>query len=85
MTLYEFNALDDSEKGEAVFTKGEFVVDIKKDEKRRRMLYILDTFYVDITFNQATNAVEGFRSFSSTIPLNEFLEEMPLPDFLTKL
>jgi hypothetical protein len=82
MTLYQFNALNEEQKLEAVFASGESVGS-RKDGVRHVILYQLPQFYVELSSSHAelsNNLVAEesqtfqFRSFTSLEPLEPYLE-----------
>lgn len=63
MTLYQFNALDEMEQAEAVWS-GTHIGD-RQDEKHNILLYQIDAFYVEVYYNREHNEIVRFRSFSN--------------------
>jgi len=70
-TLYDFNALNDHDKGEAVW-KGTFLAD-RQEQGLAVQLYRLDAFYVEVYYDSGSNQIVRFRSFSSANQLASYL------------
>lgn len=62
MTLYDFNALDEKSKSEAVFSTGTFVDD-REEPPFKIQLYRLDHFYVEVYYDPLQNRVNQYRAF----------------------
>lgn len=77
MTLYEFNSLDELEQKEAIWEKGVFLSD-RVDGEYFIKLYQIDGFYVETYRSIEHNVIVRFRSFSSTNPLDPYLDNMDL-------
>ena len=73
MTLYEFNALDEKEKGEAIFTQATFI-DNRNDAPYKVQLYRLSNFYVEVYYDAQANAIVRYRSFSRLGQLAPYLK-----------
>jgi hypothetical protein len=63
-TLYEFNALNDFDKGEVLFKYGEHLTE-RFDDECGYSLYQLNDFYVEVKYNGGINAITKFTSFNS--------------------
>ena len=56
--------MDEKAKGEAVFSEGMFIDD--RDEIGLKVqLYRLDSFYVEVFYDQRKNEITRYRSFKS--------------------
>ena len=73
MTLYEFNALDEKEKGEAVFTQATFIDD-RSEAPFKVQLYRLSNFYVEVYYDVQANAITRYRSFTKFGQLAPYLK-----------
>ena len=78
MTIYEFIVLNEAEKAEAVCNCG---VHIGSREAivHSTMLYQLESFYVEVLYNNANNVITRFRHFSSTDQLEPYIQQIELP------
>ena len=76
MTLYQFNALDEMEQAEAVWS-GVHIGE-RRDEEHNILLYQIDSFYVEVYFNRELNVIRKFRSFSSTDQLGPYLDSIDI-------
>lgn len=71
MTLYEFNALDDTKKYEIVFNVGTYL-DVVINGSTRFALYAVNMFFVEIAYNNESNKITGCRSFKTGALLDKF-------------
>lgn len=81
MTINEFDLLGEEKQAIILFKDGEFFGDIGYGNERRKMLYGLGNFYVEVLYNQDENVIEQFTAFSSLDLLKPYLEAIPLPEF----
>jgi hypothetical protein len=65
MTLYQFNALDETEQLEAIWEKGVKLAD-RQEAEFLYILYQIDKFYVEEKIHQEHKIRHGFKSFAST-------------------
>ena len=72
LTLYQFKQLKESDQYVAVWNEGT-LLDARFDNHLRFLLYKIDSFYVEIKYNGATNALEGLKSFVNIRPLIPYL------------
>ncbi|GAB3715852.1 hypothetical protein GCM10027592_56640 [Spirosoma flavus] len=73
MTLYEFNLLPSARQVDWVWEKGTFLV--RRDVGRLYlMLFAVNSFFVEIRFDQDLREVTACRSFRSLVPLEPYLE-----------
>ncbi|MBK0379270.1 hypothetical protein [Mucilaginibacter segetis] len=70
-TLYDFNALSEQEKAEAVW-RGSFLAD-REAAGLKVQLYRLDSFYVEVFYDPAANTILRFRAFTSNNLLVPYL------------
>jgi len=82
MTLYQFNALEEMEQAEAVWS-GTHVGD-RQDEQHNILLYQIDGFYVEVYYHREHNEIVRFRSFSSTEQLLPYLGEINIDELIGK-
>ena len=76
-TLYEFNVLSDNEKADIVWKHGKFLTN-RVVEGNAINLYTLNDFYVEIWYDQSSNEIIKIRSFTSTNPLDPYLDDIRL-------
>lgn len=62
MTLYEFNALDETGQQKAIW-EGTLIAD-REDEEHKILLYQIDGFYVEVFYHKSYNVIRSYRSFS---------------------
>ena len=74
LTLYDFNALTDDEKAEAVW-EGTFLADRQADGSTVQ-LYGLDNFYVEVFYDQSANKISAFQAFTSNKYLVPYLAQI---------
>jgi len=78
MTLYEFNLLKTHlEKYDAIFTKGEFIHVLYKNNKKFA-LYAINKFFVEIEYDSKNNRIIGYKSFKSGHLLDKHAEDIEL-------
>ncbi|MCC8407683.1 hypothetical protein LJ707_02000 [Mucilaginibacter sp. UR6-1] len=77
MTLYEFNALDNTEKAEAVW-RGTFLADREADGLIVQ-LYALTGCYVELFYDRAANKINGFQAFTNKQLLAPYLAQITFP------
>jgi hypothetical protein len=73
LTLYDFNALNDTAKSEAVFQSGTFI-DNREEEGLKIQLYRLNSFYVEVFYDGAENKIVRYHAFSSISQLGAYLK-----------
>jgi hypothetical protein len=73
MDIYAFMELNKSERAEAVW-QGTFLSD-RQDGDFRIQLYSLNTFHVEVFYNQKSNEIERFHPFKSLHKLVPYLAE----------
>ena len=76
LSLYDFNALNDNEKAEAVW-HGTFLAD-RQDGELTIQLYSLTNFYVEVFYDPKANRITGFRSFNTKSLLVPYLSQIRL-------
>ena len=77
LTLYEFNALSDFEKGEVLFKNGEHLTE-RFDEEYGYSLYQFSNFYVEVQYNGGINAITKLTSFLTYTKLEPYLENIDI-------
>ena len=78
MTLYQFNALADFEKAEAVWEGT--LVGHREDGFYHVVLYQIDSFYVEVYYHKTANVILRFRSFSTTTYLDPYLHQINISE-----
>ncbi|RYU91291.1 hypothetical protein EWM62_04960 [Mucilaginibacter terrigena] len=76
MTSDKFNALGYLEKTEAVL-KGTFLADRLNDRHYIR-LYNLDSFYVEVFFDDHSHIITHFRAFEHTLFVLPYLDDLQI-------
>ena len=71
LTLYDFNALTDNEKAEAVW-QGTFLAD-REENGLAVQLYSLPAFYVEVFYDPLANKILRFQAFTSKNFLTPYL------------
>jgi hypothetical protein len=79
MTLYEFNAMNEDAQAEVLWERGVYLM-ARQQREYKFALYQLDAFYVEVWYHVDGNEITRLRSFSSTGPLEPYLEEIALPE-----
>lgn len=81
MRLSDFIMLNEEEKKSAVLHEG---VLIAKRAIPNYMVFLfqIDSYYVEAFCNQSNKSVEAYRAFRNTLPLQPYLEEIPINDLL---
>ena len=74
LTLYDFNALTEHEKAEAVW-QGNFLADRQADGLIAQ-LYSVDSFYVEVFYDQQANNISHFQAFTSRKFLAPYLAQI---------
>jgi hypothetical protein len=77
MTLYQFIALDEMDKQEALWEEGTHLADREKG-KYKILLYQIEGFYVEVFYHKEYNVLRGYRPFNSTEQLAPYLEKMQI-------
>jgi hypothetical protein len=77
MTVYEFNALDQQGKAEAVW-RGTFLADRAADGLLVQ-LYSLPGCYVEVFYDQAANQITNFEAFTNKQLLVPYLAPNRFP------
>lgn len=78
ISLYEFNSLDEHEKGAALWEFGVFLMQRFEGEVGYS-LYQLNNFYVEVEYNGDQNKISRFTSFCTNTKLEPYLEQIDLP------
>jgi hypothetical protein len=77
MTLKQFNHMDETEQGEAVWDHGVLLGNFREDPFRY-ILYQIDSFYVELRYHQDHNVLTGIRAFDDTNELEPYMEQIKL-------
>ncbi len=80
MTNYQFNALNDPQKADAVWD-GTYLGD-RQDDNHSILLYEVDSFYVEVYYHKEFNNITRFRSFITTDLLEPYLRQIDLLQLL---
>lgn len=79
MTLYEFNRLPKDRQLELVWNLATFLMR-RPIGRSYRLLYALDSFYVEIRYSSDHNEITACRPFRSLIPLEPYVEAVQLSE-----
>jgi hypothetical protein len=82
MTLYQFNALDETEQHEAVWNHGVMVGE-RIEDQHRVLLYQLFSFYIELYYHTEYNVLRRLRSFSNTECLDAYIDTLDLGSLTT--
>ena len=77
MTLYEYNALHETEKYNTLWDEGVSIADRRK-KGFRIILYQLYSFYVEAYYDVINNDIECIKIFSSTKFLAPYLKRIKI-------
>ena len=77
MTLYQFNALNEMEQAEVLWSKGVHIGE-RIDAEHKILFYQIDRFYVEVFYHQDYNVIRRMRSFASTDQLGPYLDQIKL-------
>jgi len=83
MTLYEFNSLDDFEKGEALWEYGVHLTE-RFEGDIGYSLYQLYNFYVEVKYNGGINTITKFTSFKTETKLIPYLDNIDISGIYKK-
>jgi hypothetical protein len=78
MTLYQFNALDETQNPNIIWSGVHLGCRLEGDHNI--LLYQIDGFYVEVYYHRGFNAIQRFRSFSSVEQLFPHLGRLILMD-----
>jgi len=71
MGVYDFNILNEHDKYDCVFTKGQFV-DVVSEKRLKYVLYSVSYFWVEVKYDNQTNKIIGIDSFVCGESLNRY-------------
>ena len=77
MTLYEFNSLNDFEKGAALWEYGVHLTE-RFEGEIGYSLYQLNDFYVEVMYNEGKNVITKFTSFLTDTKLEPYLDKIDI-------
>jgi hypothetical protein len=80
LDLYQFKALDEHKQYDVLWDEGVFIIH-RKEAGYTLALYQIDAFYVEVSYDGATNKILSLRSFLNTNRLEPYLKNMQLPSF----
>jgi hypothetical protein len=72
MNLFEFIALDNSDRAEAVWN-GNFIA-AREEGEYRVMLYKLESFFVEVYYHRELNSIQKLRPFKTTRRLHPYFD-----------
>jgi hypothetical protein len=81
MTLYQFNALSESEQAATLWEIGIYLTE-REDHIFKYALYQMGIFYVEVWYHKELNAIQRLRSFSSTIQLEPYLKRIDVGEII---
>lgn len=81
MTLFEFRVLTDDEQVDHLYRDGVYIGK-RKDKGVSVVLYQLGGFYVEVYYHQYRRHVCRINGFSSTGPLDPYLQEINVEDLV---
>ena len=81
LTLYEFNSLNEFEKGEALWEYGVHVSE-RFEGECRYALYQLSNFYVEVKYNGCINEISKFTSFSTYTKIEPYLDKIDISQLI---
>ena len=73
LTIYDFNGMDDTGKGNPVFQEGTFI-DNRNEAGLKVQLYRLYSFYVEIFYHTEANEIIRYRAFKSIRQLAPYIK-----------
>ena len=82
MTLYQFNALDETEQHEAVWNHGG-MVGYRMEGEHRVVLYQLFSFYFELFYHVEHNVLQRLKSFCDTELLDGYVNQFDLGSLIT--
>jgi hypothetical protein len=77
ITLYEFNSLNEFEKGEALWEYG-IHLSQRTEGEIGYSLYQLNDFYVEAQYNGGINAITKFTSFCTLTKLEPYIDKIDI-------
>jgi len=75
MTLGIFNSMMELDQVKAIWHRGVFLAE-RRDEDTRYVLYQLDAFYIEFSYNISDNTQKQMTAFAGTGPLDPWLENI---------
>ena len=81
MTPYEFTMLGEMEKVDFIYREGIYVGKRKKNSITI-VLYQIDSFYAEIFYRKYRYSVNRIRCFTSTLPLDPYLEQIDVEELI---
>ena len=82
MTLYHFNARDETQKADIIWSGVHLGYRLEGDHNI--LVYQIDGFYVEVYYHRGFNAIQRFRSFSSVEQLAPYLENIDIYELINK-
>ena len=81
ITLYEFNSLDEHEKGATLWEYGVSLFQ-RFEGETGYCLYQLYSFYVEVKYDHDQNKISKFTSFSTSTKLEPYLENIDISEII---
>jgi hypothetical protein len=81
MTIYEFHLLPYNDKVELLYTRGVYIGK-RKAPKNIKVLYQLDSFYVEIFYKKYRQFIDHLSYFNSADKLNPYLSQVDVGDII---
>ena len=78
MTIGEFNILNELDQLRAIWHRGVFLAE-RQDGGTRSVLYQLDAFYIEFSYDVADNVQKEMTVFAGTCALDPWLEDIYIP------
>ena len=75
MTLYAFNTFRQQIQYQILWDLGVYVMS-RKEGVFKYLLYQIESFYVELTYDSEDNCIIAIRTFSNVSPLESYLNEM---------
>jgi len=79
MRLFEFKLLSEREQLDILHAEGTYIGK-RKEGKTSILLYQLEGFYVEIFYQKHRSQIQSIRSFTSTIPLEPYLNQIDITE-----
>jgi hypothetical protein len=81
MTLFEFRVLSDEDQIDLLYQEAVYIGK-RKEGRATAVLYQLEGFYVEVYYQKYRRHVSRIIGFTSTIPLDPYLEQINVEDLV---
>jgi len=81
MTIYEFHLITHTEKVELLYKHGVYIGK-QKEANQIKVLYQLDSFYVEIFYKKYRRLIHYLRYFTNTESLNPYLSQIDVEEIM---